>query len=1017
MRLPELAIKNHQFMLVMVFLLTLLGVVSFFTMPRSEDPQFEFAGVNLVVIYPGANPGDLESAVVDPLEDAINTLDDLRRVETRIEDGVARVGIDFLSGTDPDEAYDDVVRVVNEVRPSLPPEVVAVEIIQPSPTDVTVLQLALVGEGAGYRTLQREAETLQQRLERVGGVKRVETWAYPEAEVRVALDLDAMGAHGVSLGRVMQAVQDGSTNLPGGDLDLGGRRFNLQTSGDFASLHDIRRTIVAGDGHEIIYLDDLADVHLGHADETYRARYNGERSVFITVIQRQGTNIFDVMEGLRPVVATFATSLPEGVRLETAFDQSESVEARVGGFFSSLLQGVVLVGLVILLALGLRAAGVVILAIPVSILIGIAAVDASGYGLQQISIVGLVIALGLLVDNAIVVTENVGRFLKPGESSMAAAIRGTGEVGWAIVSATVTTVLAFVPMVAIQTGSGEFIRSLPVTVIYALLASLLVSLVLTPYLSSRWLRAPDVTASAPRTSWLQRQLQRVIDGPYRRTLAFALRRPVVVLAAAAVVLAGSLSLFPAVGVTLFPKAEKPQFMVDIEMPEGTSLDRTDAAVRFVEEVLAARPEVRRYAANVGRGNPRVYYNVIPEREKRTLGQVLVELDDFSTAPVVVPALKQAFARYPGARITVHEFENGPPVEAPIAIKVLGPELDLLRTLATDIEAIMAQTQGTENVDNPLAIPKTDLHVRINRDKAGLLGVPLAEIDRTVRAGMAGLPVATYRDAEGEDHDVVVRLPMDGRPSLDALDRISVSSVQGASIPLRQVASVTFKAEPKRIDHYNFERAATITSDVLDGFTELEVTGRVLEALEAYDWPPGYQYQAGGTIEEQREGFAGMLRALVVALLGIFGVLVLQFRSFSQPLIIFVAIPLAIIGAILGLFVTGYTFSFTAFIGVTSLVGIVINNAIILVDYANQRRAAGASLTEAIDHASRTRFTPILLTTLTTIGGLLPLTLTGSTLWSPLGVVIIGGLAVSTVLTLVVVPVLYKLFTRAQPVPA
>ncbi len=356
--------------------------------------------------------------------------------------------------------------------------------------------------------------------------------------------------------------------------------------------------------------------------------------------------------------------------------------------------------------------------------------------------------------------------------------------------------------------------------------------------------------------------------------------------------------------------------------------------------------------------------------------------------------------------------QGPPVAAPIEIRILGDDLEVLRGLAAGVSARMAATPGITDLDNPSSRLKTDIRVNINRDKAGLLGVPLSEIDRTVRAAMAGLPVANYRNAGGDDYEIVLRLPLDGRPSVGDFDRVSVASRNGARIPLRELATLDFESGPMRIDHRNRARIARVTADVRDDFNTAAVTKSVVRNLDGLAFPPGYRYVVGGEQESREKSFGGMGKALLVALLGIFSVLVLQFRSFSQPLIVFAAIPFAVTGAILALLITGYTFSFTAFIGLTSLVGIVVNNSIILVDYANQLVREGKSIAQAVAEAGETRFTPIILATLTTIGGLLPLTLQGSTMWSPLGWAIIGGLSLSTVLTLVVVPVLYHVLTPA-----
>jgi len=1012
MKLPQLAIRNFQFTLVFTVLLVLVGTFSFVTMPRAEDPLFEFPAAWVVSVYPGATPEDIESLVVNPIEEEINELENLRRVETIIRDGTSSTVIEFISGTDPDAAYENVVEAVNKVKNDLPDEVLYVEAIQPSPSEVTILQLALVSESASYRVLQREAELLEKHIERVNGIKRADVLAFPESIVEVGIDMEKMGEWNISLNQVIQSIQSSSQNIPGGDIDIGRRRFNIKTSGHYTSIEDINRTIVAASLNELVYLKDIADVHLDYTEETYRARFMGKRCVFITLLQRRGTNIFRVMDDVRPILNDFEADLPNDVALETVFDQSQSVKTNINGFFSNLLQGMLLVAAVIVLFLGFRASSIVITAIPISILIAIVCIDLAGYAFQQISIAGLVIALGLLVDNAIVVTENAERYLLSGLSGTEAAIKGTNEVGWAITSATATTILAFVPMVVVRTTSGDFVRSLPVTVIFTLAASLAVSLMLTPFLASRLLRVKSGDSRGQKpVGFLYHGLKRLVDGPYRSTLSFCLRRPVLVSVLAGGALAGSLMLFPVVGVSLFPKAEKPQFIINIETPEGSSLDFTDEIALRIEGVLSDRPEIRHYASNVGRGNPRVYYNVFPKQEKSTVGQILVELYDYRDAPRVIPELESIFSQYPGVNIDFIEFEHGPPVEAPIEIKVIGPELDVLRRLADDTEQILLDAPGTTSINNPLSTPKTDLHVRVNREKAGLLGIPLVEIDRTVRAGMTGLPVASYHGMEGEELDIVVRLPQSEKPVVSDFDRILVSSLMGVSIPWHQVVSLSLETGPKRIDHYNMERTTTITSDVEEGYSEFTVTADVVERLEAYDWPTGYHYFVGGKLEEQQEGFAGLTRALIIALLSILAILVLQFRSFSQPLIIFVAIPLALIGAVLGLFFSGYTFSFVAFIGLTSLVGIVVNNAIILVDYANRLAAQGKTIIEAVTESAVIRFIPILLTTLTTIGGLLPLTLTGSSMWSPLGWVIIGGLSVSTMLTLLFVPVLYTFFTR------
>jgi multidrug efflux pump subunit AcrB len=1009
MKLPKLAIENHQFTSVVITLLLLFGIASFISMPRSEDPRVSPPGSSIFVVYPGANPKDIEELVVDPIEKVINELDDIYKLTSLSEDGLGSIFVEFYTGTDSDEKYSDVVQKVNSIRDELPEEILFLEMEKWSITDVNILQLALISDTAPYRDMQHEAERLEKMIRNRSGVRKVAIWACPDQQVTVSVDLDKIAKRHIALDQVMAAIQSTGQNIPGGSLDIASRQFNVRTSGSFETIDQIKETVVHAGNNHLITLQDIAKVKVDDQDITYKGRHNGKRAIFITLQQKDGTNIFRVLENLQAVFAEFRAELPGSMEMVSVFDQSESVSERLSVFFSSLLQGLILVGIVVFFAVGFRSSMIVMLAIPISIFMAIGIVDLSGFGIQQMTIAGLVIALGLLVDNAIVVAENTSRFIKLGYSPKQAAIEGTSQVGWAIVSATGTTVLAFVPMLAMHNMTGDFIKSMPVTVIVTLVASLMISLSLTPYLASKFITIAD----AQKESRVRHLLNRLIESYYRRTLAFALEKSGRFLILVLLIFLLALALFPLVGVSFFPKAEKPQLMINMYTAEGASLALTDRVARQVEAELAGMPSIRSYTSNIGHGNPRIYYNTFPKREQNNYVQIFVQLHKYKPAAFanMIQSLRQRFANIPGARIEIKEFEQGPPVEAPIAIRILGDNLSVLEDTAGDVEAIIRQTAGTVNVDNPLSESKSDLHIRIDREKAGLLGVLITDIDRTVRAAIAGLPVSQFRDEHGKEYNVVVRLPVNGRPGIEDLNEIYITSQSGAMIPLKQVSYIEFSKSPLAIDHFNMQRTVIVTADVVGKTSVNDVTRKIIKQLNAYDWPKGTTFSIGGELESREESFGGMLKAILVAMAAILGVLVLQFRSYRQPLIVFSAIPLAIIGSILALLITGNTFSFTAFIGMTSLVGIVVNNAIILVDYTNQLFRQGTDMISAIKKAGETRFMPIVLTTATTVGGLLPLTLGGGTVWAPLGWTIIGGLIASTFLTLVVVPVLYKVFTK------
>ena len=1013
MKLPVYAIHNYQFTLIIVALLTLLGVLSFQTMPRSEDPQFEFPMVIVTVIYPGTSPLDMEKLVTDPIEEELNELEDIKEIKTSIVDGVTTLEVEFNYGVDPDEKYDDVVQAMSKVRPELPSEIYSIDIRQTSPTNVNVLQVALLSESANYREMRYQAERLEKVFTRVPGVKKASAMAFPDQQVQVTADMAVMRELGIGLSVLKNSLLGAAANVPGGFIDAGSKRFSVKTSGDYQSLDEIKRTVLNLADGSVIHVEDIAQVALVDAEPSYLGLYNGKRAVFIAAQQRSGTNIFDVLAGLKAELVDFNLEMPASMTTEIVFDQSISVEKQVNGFFINLMQGLVLVGLIILLSLGLRSASIVLIAIPVSMLIGIAGLDFFGFGLQQMSIVGLVIALGLLVDNAIVVTESIGQKLRAGFPPLEAAASGTRQVAWAVASGTATTVLAFVPMLTMPSNVGSFMRSMPVTVVLVLTASFFIAVTLTPLMASRLFKQRSKGESGGDRNIVQKQLERLSCQHYKTALGSALKHPVWVIVISVVLFAGSLALFSKVGVSLFPTAEKPQLLVNIELPESSSFYATEELTARVDAQVREYSQVKAVAANIGRENPSIYYNEFPGGESPNRAQLFVILNELKKPELqqLVKDMRQAFSAIPGANVQVKEFQQGPPVDAPIAIRVLGDDLDSLQRAAADIEQLIFATPGTVNVDNPMGRPKLDLDINIHRDKAALLNVSVSNIDDTIRTSLMGSGVGNYRDQNGDDYDIMIRLDHAETPDINNLNDLLVMANDGSFVHLKQLISVELQTVPSRLQHFYLERSALVTADTGIGFLTADVTAEVIAKLSEMELPQGISYTITGEQESRDDSFAGLAKALVISLFGIFAVLVLQFRSFAQPAIVFASIPFAFSGAILALLTFGYSFSVMAFVGLTSLMGIVVNNSIILVDTANQMVKKGQGIRAAIADAAQTRLTPIVLTTLTTIGGLLPLTLMDSNMWTPLGLVIIGGMLVSTVVTLFIVPVLYLLITR------
>ncbi len=1008
MRIWAFAVRRWQFTLLLFGLLIALGLTTLRNIPRSEDPEFHAPVPIIVVVYPGADPADIERLIVDPIEDAISELDDIKRMDSRSLDGVGIVQVEFHWDQDADEKYDEVVREVNRIRADLPADIASLEVRRTGSGLVNIMQVALVSAEASYRELDELGRTLRDDIETVPGVRRAQVFALPEPEVRIAVDLERMGHAGVTLGQLELAVRGGNAEIPGGAVDVGLRKFNVRTSGSYDSLEQIADTVVGGRNGRIVRLRDVADVRWETSEQLYVGRFRGERAIFVVANAKDRVDVFAVRDGVQAKLDAFTGRLPPGVRLERGFDQTRNVGHRLSRLGLDFAVAITLV-LLTLLPLGLRAAAVVMVSIPLSLAIGLAALYFSGFSLNQLSIAGFVLALGLLVDDSIVVVENIARYLRAGYSRVEAAIAATDQIALAVIGCTATLLFAFLPLFFLPEGAGLFIRSLPAAVLYTVAASLFVALTVIPFLASRLLRAGQADAGHEGNRALQ-AIMRFIHGVYAPALRVALAWPRRTLLAATAFLALAFGIAATLGFSLFPSADIPQFRIEIEAPTGASLADTDRAVRFVERELARHREIRHWFANVGHGNPRVYYNIFPEETKANTAEVFVELDRFDprATPALLAGLRAKYDGYAGARIVVEAYRNGPPINTPIEIAVVGPELDVLQRLANEAEAIITATPGTRDVDNPSRRLRTDLDLNVDTDKAALLGVAPVEVDRTVRAAVAGLGVGRFREADGDEYDINVRLPMQDRQRLGALDYIQVASATGQPVPLRQLTAPQFSTAPSSIQRHNRLREIMISAHTDADANIAAVTRDALQRLQKLDLPPGYSIRADGELEAQRETFSGIGAAVLVAVFGILAVLVLEFGSFRSMLIVAGVIPLGVAGGVLGLWLTGYDLSFTATIGLVALIGIEIKNSILLVDFTNQLRAQGLPLDEAVTRAGEIRFLPIILTSATAIGGLLPLAVQGSGLYSPLAIVIIGGLVASTLIGRLVTPVMYKM---------
>ena len=1006
MKISEFAVKNYQFTLVIFLMTVVLGLTTFLNMPRSEDPVINSPNFPIVVIYPGASPEDLEELVVYPLEKTIYALENIKRIETEIKDGAAILLVEYNYNEDVDEKYQELVREVNTLRPQLPAEIFSIEVKKVRPSDVNILQIALVSENASRESLKTEADRLQKDLESITELKNVRIHGLPAQIVKVELQLDKVATLNLPLNALIGSIKSELSNIPGGQVDAGNKTFNVKTSGNYSSAEEIAETVVYSLQGKNILLKDVATIRNDFEDTKHITRLNGYRSIFVTAALKEGTNISNVQEKYSPLLASSKEKLPENIDLIVAFDQADYVNRRLGGLGMDFLIAIALV-FVTLLPLGNRASIIVMVSIPLSLAIGLILMNALGYSLNQLSIVGLVVALGLLVDDSIVVVENIERWIRDGFSKKEAAIKATQQISISVVGCTVTLIIAFLPLVFLPESSGDFVRSLPMSVIMSVLASLLVSLTIIPFLST-WFLKNKVEG---HTNKIYDLFQKGIHISYAPLLEKALKKPVATLVLAGVIFFGSLSLFPVIGFSLFPSSEKPQFLVSITTPLQSNLSNTDSLVRQIEQEVAKIPELKNFATNVGKGNPRIYYNEIPENERSDYGQLFVQLEPETSAPrkiEIIQTLQTSFAKVVGAKVEVKNFEQGPPVTAPIEIRLVGENLDTLRSLAGKVEQLLKQTPGTIYVNNPVANLKTDIRVAIQKDKARQLGIATADIDQTVRLALAGLNLGSFTDPQGNERSILLTTPKEDRATLETFEPIFIYNNQGKGIPLSQIADLQFESSTLTIDHYNKNRSVSVSSFVDANSLTDRVLGEAMTKLDQIPLPEGYRLTLGGEYETKQESFAGFNTIIIITVFLFIAVLILLFRTFKSTIIVLSVIPLGMVGALIALWITGNSLSFVAIIGLIALAGIEVKTSILLVDFTNQLRKEGVDLDTAIQKSGEIRFLPIVLTTITAIGGLIPVALSTNPLISPLAIVLIGGLISSTLLSRIVTPVMYKL---------
>jgi hydrophobic/amphiphilic exporter-1 (mainly G- bacteria), HAE1 family len=1023
MSLPDLSARRPVGTAMLYLCVAVLGVVAARQLAVDLMPEVDMPQVSVTTTYTGVAPEEIESLITRPIEQALSTIEGIERLDSTSAEGISRVQARFVWGKDLDEAINDIREKVDRVRSVLPDDADPPSIFKFNLSDMPVAFLGLAGDGDVRRMRYLADEVLSRRLERVPGVASVDVRGGRVREVQVLLDPSRLAALGITPREITAALSRENRNVSAGDMIETGREVLIRSVGEFESVAEVADTVVATRNGRPIFVHDL-----GRVEDTFQELRNelwidGERGLRMFVRKQSGANTIEVVDALRSEVSALNEEFGGSVRISMLHDSSEYIRQAVSNVERGALYGAFLAVLVLLIFLrDWRATVVIGTAIPISVLATVALMYFNGYTLNVISLGGIALGIGMLVDSSIVVLENIHRKLRDGLAPLSAAIHGTREVSLAILAGTLTTLAVFVPVVFIAGFAGVFFKEMAVVVSFALLCSLAVALTLVPAASARWLssdhgEARDPFHLLPRIT----RVLRGLDAWYGATLERLLKNPARVVLGAITLLALSLALMPLIGFELMPESDEGRFSVNIEMPVGTPVETTIGVMEQLElklrgalregelehVITTAGPESSWRPASGNQGSMDVMLVPVSERERGV--------------EEIIQATRTAVADTPGAEIRIFPSSGNMMMRMMrgggerLTLEIRGHDLATADRLAQSVVAAIGEVPGVEHPRVDRESGQMERRLSYDRKRLAELGLVGSDVADSVEHYVLGRVATRFREG-GEEYDVRIQLAPEARERFEQLPQLPIVTAGGQVVPLGSITRVAEHQGPTSISRQDQQRIVRITAGLGDRAFG-DVVADVEERLAGIEVPLGFTLSMGGELAEQQKVFVDLMVGVALALFLVFTVMAIQFESLIQPLIIMTAVPFALVGVILALAITGTTLNMNSFLGLIVLVGIVVNNAIVLVDYVNRlRREHGVPLVEALVRAGQRRLRPILMTSLTTALGLLPLAIglgEGSEIQAPLARVVVGGLLTSTLITLAFVPALYLLIERRR----
>ena len=1020
MLLTDVAIRNRTTVAVLGLIIVLLGGYSYVSLPREAAPDIPIPFILVTTTYEGVSPEDMESAVTMKIEKELNGIRGVEEITSSSAEGMSLISVEFEPDVPSEVALQRVRDRVDLAKGELPVDAEEPVIKEINFAELPIMLISISGEVSPVQ-LKEIADDVQDALEAVPGVLKVEMAGDLEPEIRLEFDPDRIAEYNLTIAEILALIPSENVNISAGGLETAGTKFNVRIPAEFVTPEEVDHLLLTVRAGKPIYLSDVAAVRYTFKDRTSYSRLDGIANITLSITKRVGANAVHVSDYVKAVIENAQEKAQGVLKFDITYDMSKMVRNMVADLENNIVSALILVTAVLLLFLGWRPSTIVAMIIPLSMLITFFVVQMLGYTLNMIVLFSLVLVLGMLVDNAIVIVENIYRHLQLGHNRIEAAILGTRQVAWPVTTSTFTTVCAFLPLMFWPGIMGDFMKYLPISLTIGLLASLFVGLVFNPVICSVWAgRSP---APRQKDHW-------IIRG-YRRLQQAGLNNPGMTLFLAFCLLVAIGTLYGKIGqgVEFFPEGDPERAVINVRAPQGTNIHQTDQIARLIEQrVQPYKPWLEHVVTKVGSGGS-AGGDLMASTGGPHLANVTLVFHDFAErerpSTEIIGEVRQAVADIAGAEIQVEREEMGPPTGAAVTVRIVGEDFQTLERLSEQAKRLIADVSNIVNLRSDLEATRPELAFTVNRRVAMLLGVNTAIVGNFLKMAVFGSKVGTYRQYNDE-YDITVRLPLADRVSVDDLYRLQIPNARGQAVPLSSLGTVQYRGGFGTINRVDQKRVVTLTADA-EGRLSSEVLADVQKRLESFQLPAGYEIRYAGEKEEQDKAQAFLSKAFAIALLLVTLVLVIQFNSLMVPFIILTTVLLSLIGALTGLLVCHLPFGIIMTgIGVISLAGVVVNNAIVLLAYTRQLQQQGLDLVAAAAEAGVTRLRPVMLTAITTISGLIPMavgvsydfhTLSWATRsestqwWRNMAVVVIFGLGFATILTLVVVPSLYVMLSR------